>query len=157
MKIESVGSRAAFIGGLAVAALVIGLGACDVMDGTSLTGPKATWAGSASIPAGTWRLASLQEAGEPASDIGAATFTAEFGADGRLSLAADCNRCSAVYEAGDRSLRIGVLACTRAYCAASAPLDTTYTNLVDSARTWSVGPDGRLELTSAAGTLRFTR
>jgi heat shock protein HslJ len=157
MNIEHVGRRAAFLGGLSVAALVIGVGACDVMDGASLTGPKAAWTSSAPIPAGTWRLVSLQEAGEPVSDIGAATFTAEFGADGRLSLAADCNRCSAVYEAGDRSLRIGVLACTRAYCAASAPLDTTYTNLVDSARTWSVGEDGRLELTSAAGTLRFTR
>lgn len=157
MNIEQVGKRAAFLGGLAVAALVIGVGACDVMDGATLTGAKDAWVGSAPIPAGTWRLVSLHEAGEPAADLGAATFTAEFGADARLSLTADCNRCSAVYEAGDRSLRVGVLACTRAYCAASAPLDTTYTNLVDSARTWSIGADGRLELTSAAGTLRFAR
>ena len=77
----------------------------------------------------------------------------DFTADGRVSLRADCNRCSAAYEATTNSLAVGLMACTRAYCA-SAPLDTTFAALVGQATSWRV-VDGGLELRSEAGVLRF--
>ncbi len=161
MKIERVGTGTTVSRLVAIAGLVIGLGGCGVSDG-ALPGAASpdgeSKAGVAAIPAGTWRLVSLREAGQADVVIGQpGTFTAEFGADGRLSLGADCNRCSAGYSADGRSLSVGLMACTRAFCVATAPLDTTYTALVESARTWSVSGDGRLELASDAGTLRFQR
>jgi len=150
------------LGLLAMAGMMFGLGGCALSDGTTLPAApsegSASQSASAAIPAGTWRLASLREAGQPEVVVGQpGLFTAEFGADGRVSLVADCNRCGAGYRAGDRDLSVGLMACTRAYCVATAPLDTTYTVLVNNARTWSVSGDGRLELASDAGTLRFQR
>ena len=161
MKIERVGTGTTLSRLLAVTGLVIVLGGCGLSDGPTLPGASlenGSKAAVAGIPAGTWRLASLRQAGQAEVVIGQpGTFTAEFGADGRLSLVADCNRCGAGYSAGDGSLSVGLMACTRAFCTATAPLDTTYTGLVESARTWSVSGDGRLELASDAGTLRFQR
>ena len=85
------------------------------------------------------------------------SFTAEFGADGRVALKADCNRCSSTYTAGSRNLKVGLMACTRAFCTATAPLDTTFTALVGSAQTWTSSDDQHLELASASGVLRFQR
>jgi heat shock protein HslJ len=162
MKIERVGTGTTVSRVLAIAGLVIGLGGCGVSDGTTLPGAASpdgeSKLGVAAIPAGTWRLVSMREAGQAEAVIGQpGTFTAEFGVDGRLSLRADCNRCTAGYSADSRSLNVGLMACTRAFCVATTPLDTTYTALVGSARTWSVSGDGRLELASDAGTLRFQR
>jgi putative lipoprotein len=85
------------------------------------------------------------------------SFTAEFGADGRVALRADCNRCSGTYTAGSRSLAVGPMACTRAFCTATAPVDTTFAGLVSSAQTWTSSGDRELELASSAGVLRFQR
>ena len=161
MKIERVGTGTTASRVLAIAGLVIGLSGCGLSDGPTLPGASpenGSKAAAAGIPSGTWRLASLRQAGQAEVVIGqTGVFTAEFGADGRSSLLADCNRCSAAYSADGRSLSVGPMACTRAFCTATAPLDTTYTALVGSARTWSVSADGRLELSSDAGTLRFQR
>ncbi len=103
---------------------------------------------------GSWQLVSLAPAGqEPLGVAEPKLFTVDFTADGRTSLRADCNRCSAAYEATSNGLAVGLMACTRAYCA-SAPLDTTFAALVGQATAWRT-VDGGLELRSEAGVLRF--
>src|SRR5882672_10389091 len=154
--------RTKMSGPLAASIWTLGLAACGVSDGTPL--PEAPSLGgsstavSVSIPAGTWRLVSLRETGHDEvriADPGA--FTAEFGSDGRVQLQADCNRCGGTYSAGSRNLKVGPLACTRAFCTATAPLDTTFAALMGSAQTWSSADDRHLELASASGVLRFQR
>ncbi len=104
---------------------------------------------------GEWRLVSLGPADAPA--VTAPTsgrFTADFRSDGGLGLTADCNPCRGEYTAGQGTLEVGpLMACTRAYCV-SAPIDSQFTSMMQSAATWAVdgdtlvleGPDGRLEL-----------
>jgi heat shock protein HslJ len=141
----------------------VGAASCGVTNGTALPEASITGGSSASvvanIPAGTWRLASLRETGHDEvriADPGA--FTAVFGDDGRVQLKADCNRCVAGYTArGGGSLTVGLMACTRAFCTATAPLDTTFANLVAGAQTWSSPDDGHLELVSNTGVLRLQR
>ena len=82
-------------------------------------------------------------------------FTAEFGADGRVSLRADCNRCSGGYTATTGALAVGPMACTRAYCS-SAPLDMTFTMLVGEATTWTAAKSS-LELRGDSGVLRLRK
>lgn len=151
--------RALTSNGVAAFGLIVALGGCGLSDPVAL--PEAPSLGAAhakaALPSGIWRLVSLRESGQAEVLITEpGQFTAEFGADGRVHLRADCNRCAAGYTAGDRSLLVGLMACTRAYCA-SAPLDTAYTSLMGSARTWSVSGHARLELSSEAGVLRFDR
>jgi heat shock protein HslJ len=147
---------------LAATTWMLGLAACGVSDSTPL--PEAPSLGGSStaltvsIPAGTWRLVSLRETGHDevrVADPGA--FAVEFAADGRVQLQADCNRCGGTYTAGSRNLKVRPMACTRAFCAATAPLDTTFTSLVGSAQTWTSPDDQHLELASASGVLRFQR
>jgi heat shock protein HslJ len=111
---------------------------------------------SSAVLLGTWRALSLEPAGQPRVVVAEpARFTAEFHSDGTLSLLADCNRCSGGYSAAAGLIRTTPMACTRAYCS-SAPLDTQFTQLVDSATTWTVSGD-RLELSSDAGVARLQR
>ena len=150
---------------LALVATVWALGAasCGVADGTAL--PEATITGgsatsvAANIPAGTWRLASLHENGQAEVSIAdPGTFTAVFGDDGRVQIKADCNRCVAGYTArSNGSLTVGLMACTRAFCTATTPTDTTFANLVAGAQTWSSRDDAHLELVAGTGVLRFQR
>jgi heat shock protein HslJ len=146
---------------LAAAGLMLGLAGCSLNGGTSL--PEAPSLGgsspvaAASLPTGTWRLVSLREAGQPEFAVARPDlFTAEFSPDGRVTLRADCNRCMGGYTSGTRSLSVGPMACTRAYCGATAPLDDTFTKLVSGAQAWTAD-DRQLELASDAGTLRFQR
>jgi two-component system, cell cycle response regulator CpdR len=113
---------------------------------------------SASDPAplqGQWTLLWLAKAAGPVTPPPAgATFSADFRADGGLSLRVDCNRCSGRYTSGTGELSVAdAMACTRAYCP-SAPYDTDYERLVVDAEQWTIG-DGELELRSASGRLRF--
>jgi heat shock protein HslJ len=148
-------------GRIGAAVLTLGLAACGVADGTSLPGAPTVGGSSTvvsnSIPGGTWRLVSIREKGsERVTVVDPQVFTVEFGADGRVQLRADCNRCSANYTAGSRNLAVGLMACTRAFCTATSPDDTTFTALVGSAQTWTVS-NGLLELASDGGALRFQR
>ena len=98
----------------------------------------------------------MQPAGQPAVQApGSATFTAELGTDGRLSLAADGNRCGSTYEAGSGTLSVGLMACTLAYCP-TAPVDTQFSGLVQASQNWRL-ENGELELSSKEGTLRLRR
>jgi heat shock protein HslJ len=107
---------------------------------------------------GSWRLVALTEAGKPTVTVPQPDrFTAEFRAEGVVSLQADCNRCLGAFKAGgDGTLSIGGnMACQLAYCP-SAPLDTTFASLVSNATTWTA-TDGGLELRSPAGVLQLRR
>jgi heat shock protein HslJ len=152
---------------LALPALALGLTACSG-SGVPAVGPTPP---AVSIPDGdghmgatavtsihgAWQLVSLQKAGGPVTPAPAPDrFTADFRADGRLHVQADCNVCNSSYEAGPGSLEVDpVMACTRAYCL-SAPLDTQYTALLGQVSRWSTEGDS-LELSSEAGVLRFRR
>jgi heat shock protein HslJ len=105
---------------------------------------------------GSWQLASLTENGKPPVEVTEpARFTAEFRAEGVISLRADCNRCLGTYKTNGEALTVGPMACQRAYCP-SAPLDTTFAQLVSRSTAWTATQDG-LELRSDAGQLRLKR
>jgi len=136
---------------ITVAVLVAGFTAAGCDEPNTLTAPTAL-----STLDGSWRLARMSASGtthtEPTT---AGRFTVTF-SGGRIQAKADCNTCAgAATLAGDR-LTVGPLACTRAFCATSAPLDTQFTSLLDGALTVRVN-DRLLVLTSAAGELGFER
>ena len=150
------------LGGFTGAALrgavaIIGMTACSSMtpDAGSATGPTAPAKEGLGALQGNWVLASLQEKEEAPTSVPAGRFTAAFGSDGDLFIKADCNVCSAAYEAkANGSLEvIGPIPCTLAYCR-SAPLDTRYLVHLEAAKSWSL-EGGRLELTSPEGALLF--
>ena len=150
--------------GVLAVSLMLGAAACSQDGGLVSSNPAAPNAGgsaasAAQVPtslSGVWKLVSLQEVGQPAVSVGAPeAFTADFSNEGRLRLVADCNGCSATCAATDASLRVGPMACTRAYCA-TAPLDTKFAGLVAASTSWSVSGQS-LELSGASGTLRFRR
>jgi heat shock protein HslJ len=154
--------RSKMTGTLSAALCLLGLTACGISDGAALPGAPTPGGAeptvSSSIPGGTWRLVSIRGKGsDRVTVVDPEAFTAEFGSDGRVQLRADCNRCSASYTAGSRNLEVGLMACTRAFCTATAPTDTTFTSLVGSAQTWTVSDGGLLELASTSGALRFQR
>ena len=145
--------------GLALALTACGAAGTNPAGGT-IVPPVAGTGDSAAQPSGvllgTWRALSLEPAGERAVSVPEpARFTAEFRGDGTLALLADCNRCICGYTAAAGLLQTTPMACTRAYCS-SAPLDTQFTALVDSATSWVVTGD-RLELASSAGVARLQR
>jgi heat shock protein HslJ len=86
----------------------------------------------------------------------AGLFTAEFQADGQLSVRADCNRCSGRHEAAGGRMSISALACTRAFCAGTAPFDTDFVAQLGSAQGYDVG-ERRLTIRSERGRLVFDR
>jgi heat shock protein HslJ len=147
---------------LAAVSLMLALAGCSLSGGTPVpsapsAGGSAT-AAAATIPTGTWRLVSLRETGQAEVAVShPELFTAELTADGQVNLRADCNRCHGTYTAGDRRLSVGAMACTRAFCVATAPLDTTFAGLVGGAQTWTASDDQHLDLASDAGVLRFQR
>lgn len=84
-------------------------------------------------------------------------FTIEVGADGRLAVRADCNRCAGSYaQAGDVMRVAPAMACTRAFCSTTAPFDSEYERALSDATLVRSGSDS-LEAVSGAGVLRFTR
>lgn len=105
---------------------------------------------------GNWTLTSLQPAGQASQNVPAgATYTLAL-ADGAASARADCNTCGGRYTLAAKTLTIGpALACTRAACA-TASFESTFTNLLSGDSTVS-GSVTSLTLTSARGTLRFSR
>jgi heat shock protein HslJ len=153
------------LAGLAAAAgLALTLAACNGAGSPSaVTPPVAVGGDGASGGAaqspllGGWRLASVQPPGEPRRGAPAGTtFTVEFGSDGLVRAQADCNRCFSGYTAGAGTISVGEMACTRAYCGASTPLDTQFQAALSSARSWQAG-GAALELRGDAGTLTLER
>ena len=132
---------------------MVGLAACSGAGTATQTPGNPTAAPDVALLQGTWAVVSLQEAGKAATSAPEGRFIADFGVDGDLYIQADCNVCSAGYEATDDGAVavVGPIPCTLAFCP-TAPLDSRYVSLLESARTWSVG-SGSLELSSAEGVL----
>jgi heat shock protein HslJ len=129
-----------------VAACAVAAALAAVACGDSVTGPGA-------VTGPTWRLLSLQRADASVVAPPAGTFTLRFAEEGRLEVRADGNGCGGSYQISGDGLDVGTLACTRAFCA-SAPFDTEYATLVESATTVE-RRDDVLILRSPAGVLRF--
>ncbi len=97
-------------------------------------------------------IAGVGNVAVPGTDL----FTVTLAPDGQLAARADCNRCSGGYTVTGSTVRVGPLACTRAYCAGTAPVNEQFVRLLhgDSGATVEASS---LTLTSARGTLRFRR
>jgi heat shock protein HslJ len=103
---------------------------------------------------GSWDLKSIQNAdGTIAVVDEPGRYTAEFGAYGRLSVKADCNRCSSAYSTTGTRLSVGALACTRAYCG-DASYDDEYVSALYRAISFE-RTGSSLVLRHAGGALRF--
>ena len=104
-----------------------------------------------------WKLQSFQPSGSASVPVSnPERFTMELRADGRVSVRADCNRCSATYSVSGETLAVGPnAACTRAACA-SAPFDQQYVRALAGATMARVSGD-TLECVSPSGILRFAR
>jgi heat shock protein HslJ len=149
-----------------VAALAVMATACNGKTASEVTAPVAitdggdgTAVATATSPAllGTWRLVSLQPTGAPVQTVPQGTlFTVDFGADGRISAVVDCNRCGGGYLAGAETLTVSPMACTRAYCTASAPFDSTFEVMLGGSHRWRVEGTS-LKVFSEGGTLTCTR
>lgn len=106
--------------------------------------------------AGTWRLVSIQAAGDQEQLVPAGAFYDLALADGRASTKADCNVCSGSLVVGDQSLTIGpLLACTRAACPTMA-FESAYVGILAGESATRI--DGSsLTLSSSRGVVRFRR
>lgn len=128
----------------------------------SLSTPTSPSSGGGSLAlttgqlAGTWKLASLQSAGqaEEATPSGA-PYTLMLD-NGRASTRADCNVCGGGFQLSGQTLTVGpALACTRAACSTMA-FEGTYTKILSGESTIALS-DGVLVLSSTRGVLRFVR
>ncbi|MDO8794611.1 MAG: META domain-containing protein [Vicinamibacterales bacterium] len=132
---------------LPVFAMAAFLAGCDIFLPSDLTNAQV---------AGEWTLESIQPSGQSAQTVpGGATYTLTL-ADGNLSTRADCNTCAGRYTLAGKTLTAGpTLACTRAACPTVA-FENAYTSILSGESTVAASPTG-LTLTSARGTLRYTR
>ena len=123
---------------------------------TSPSGANGSLALTADQIAGTWRLSSMQVAGEAAQTAPAgATYTLSF-ADGRLSTRADCNTCGGAFTLAGNTLNAGpALACTRAACPTMA-FEVVYTGILSGESTVTLSGN-TLVLNSTRGALYFAR
>ena len=140
---------------IALASLVVSACSSGARTPTSPSPTVGSTALTADVLSTTWRLHSIQPAGQPeqASPAGA-DYTLTF--TDRLSLRADCNTCSSSYTISGSTISVAnVMACTRAHCPTAA-FERDYTSLMNgdfavtttgSSMTWS----------SARGTIRFSR
>ena len=125
--------------------------------GCAGTGPSAPSPSLADLLSGNWRLVAQQPAGEQETAPPAGSTFAFQIVDGRAAVTADCNRCNGPAAVGSDTVTFGpALACTRAYCATSAPFDTTFVRLLAEESRASVAGN-TLTLWSERGTLRFRK
>lgn len=104
-----------------------------------------------------WRLVAVEGAdGNRVAIPEPERFTIRLGADGTVAIRADCNRCSGLFQAADRSVVLGpTLACTRAYCPGPLP-DADFEVLLAGTTAYEVMGDA-LTIHTVRGTLRFSR
>jgi heat shock protein HslJ len=135
-------------------ALLLVTSACANVAGPSASVPITT--GDPRI-GGTWTLITQQPAGEAEATPPAGTqFTFEV-VDGRASLRVDCNRCNGGVTLDTGRVTLGpVLACTRAFCAASAAFGDRFVDLAVGESTIALEGDV-LVLRSERGTLRLRK
>jgi heat shock protein HslJ len=104
-----------------------------------------------SITGITWKLRSIQRSGGPTINIPQPErFTLTFGEDLRVAMRADCNVCTGGYELTGSTLKLGLLACTKAYCGVDSP-DTEFLKGLEVPV--SVSRSGGILKLSAGGTV----
>jgi heat shock protein HslJ len=122
-----------------------------LLSACATTGPGSSFAGTASVAAlqaGEWRVEDI--AGARVIDNSPATLL--FGADGRLSGNATCNRLTASYTVEGSKLTIGPVGTTRMACPpALMDQERTLVDLLGAVTRFSVDRAGTLTLTSASG------
>jgi len=102
----------------------------------------------------TWKLRSIQQFGTARLEIqNPQRFTALFAEDGRVTVRADCNRCSGQFELTGSALRLGRLACTKAFCGPNSP-DAQFLSALEGGTTVS-GRGGTLTIASQDTVLVF--
>ena len=100
----------------------------------------------------TWRLASLDRNGQSVTVPSPDRYTIRFERD-RLAVRSDCNSCGGSYSVAGTMLRVGPLACTRAFCGESS-LDSEFSEALANATSISES-NGALVIHSPGVTLRF--
>jgi heat shock protein HslJ len=124
------------------------IAACD----ENLVAPSS----AAALAGSLWKLQVMQRPGgftARAPDPG--RFTLQLTDESRVSVLADCNRCSGNYAVTAGQLTIPGLACTRALCP-SVPFDNDYVAVLTGDNAVAVGARA-LRLSSSRGTLTFVR
>ncbi len=107
---------------------------------------------------GTWHMTKAVHGNDPpVVPKDPSKYTLQFGADGTLSLLADCNRGRASYSADPPKLHVGPAAITRMMCPPGS-LDTIFLHDLSAAATFDID-DGELHVTTTDGlaTLTFER
>jgi heat shock protein HslJ len=105
---------------------------------------------------GPWRLTALRRSAGTEATTRGDEFSVNFLADGRLEVRADCNNCGGSYTVGTGRLHVNPLACTRAYCATTAPVDAEFVMLLQAATSFFVQRD-TLTIQTDHGMLEFAR
>jgi heat shock protein HslJ len=133
-------------------ALILSVAACV----QNVSGPSNIQDASALV-AGAWRLQSLARPDSTVITVSdPSRFTLEFLESGsRLALRADCNTGNGTYSESGRTLTVGPLAMTRAFCS-TAPFDDEYVRVLGGESLFTATA-GSLELSSSRGILRFGR
>jgi heat shock protein HslJ len=119
-------------------------------------GSRATAPSAPNVLDTTWRLVSLERAGQSALAVTAPDrYTLLMEASGRAGVRADCNSCGGRYSLAQDTLTLSPLACTLVGCPPDS-LDQPYLGVL--------GAPGRLQsdgstltFNSSAGRLRFTK
>jgi len=104
-----------------------------------------------------WKLASFQKRDQSiVTPPDSSRFTLRLDQNSALHVRADCNVCGGSYTLSGDALSVGLLACTRAFCALTAPFDSEYATALQRSHSLEVRKDA-LTLRSSDGTLRFVR
>jgi len=106
--------------------------------------------------AGSWRLQSIQAAGQAAQSAPAdANYSITF-TEGRISARADCNSCSSAFSLSGSKLSLSsAMACTRAACP-TMQFESVYTSLLAGEQTIAINGN-TMVLSSERGSLSFVR
>jgi len=110
----------------------------------------------AMLPGTRWRLARIQSMDDTvATPDDRSRYTLEFGSDGSLAGAADCNRISGRWTVRGESISLGLFAMTRAMCPPGSLADR-YVRALQSAATWMIVDGGlAIAMKMDAGILHF--
>ena len=83
-------------------------------------------------------------------------MTLSFG-DGRVSGRGGCNLYSGPAEIGDGTLKFGPMISTKMACLENGLMqqEAAYLKALQSARSYAVGPDGKLNITTAGGAIVY--
>lgn len=101
-----------------------------------------------------WQLTSFRISDMQVPVLSPTSYTLRFNTDGTVNIKADCNLCNGGYQAQGSSLRMGTLACTRAFCPPPSFSDR-YIAALSSATSFE-RRGGELMVTFPQGTMRFT-